>query len=83
MESVEGAGQIVAQIVDVFEADVQADDAMTVVGTSGSGVKIIGNGEAGYAGPTVSDFEEFEGVYEFLDLRLGETRLKDDGENAG
>src|SRR5246127_202523 len=70
------------QIIPVFEADVQPHNAVSVVGTSGRGMKIVGHCQARHTSPAIADLKELQLVYKALHLRLREPGLKHDGEHA-
>lgn len=75
-------GEVGLEVGSVFEADVEADDAVRIIGTMRAGREIVGDGEAGDAGPAIADFEELERIHEGVDLFFCEVFSKDDGEDA-
>src|SRR2546430_11773499 len=75
--------QIRLQVRQILQPDVQPHDAVLVVGSASAGAEVVCDGEAGYAGPAVADFEEREIVHEAVDLIFAEATLENDGEDAG
>src|SRR5215469_5969148 len=80
--SLQGLREVRLQIIPIFQPDVQAHNAVSVVGTSGRGMKIVGHCQARYPRPTVANLKQLQLVDKTLHLGLGETGLEHDGEHA-
>src|SRR5215831_19441944 len=71
------------EIRGVFEADAETDDSVAVIGAVRAMSEIEGHGEAGDAGPTKANLEQFERVDKRVNTLLGELFFENEGEHAG
>src|SRR6202162_2492631 len=72
--------RVCAEILYIFQANVEAHDAMAVIWTVFCGVEIVSDRQAGYARPAISDLEQLQGIHKKQNLLLAKFALEDDGE---
>src|SRR5580700_3504172 len=70
--------QVCAEVFDIFQADVEAHDAMAVVWAVFRGVEVVSDCQTGHARPAISDLEQLEGVHKMQNLLFGKFALEDD-----
>jgi hypothetical protein len=81
-QPIECATEILLQIAYILQSNIQPHDAVPIIRTSGRGMKIVRNRQASYPGPAIPDLKKLQLVYEFLNLRFAEPRLKCDRKHA-
>src|SRR6202035_3049116 len=74
--------QVCAEILYIFQANVEAHDAMAVIRTIFRRVEIVSDRQTGYARPAISNLEQLEGIHKMQNLLLAKFALEDDGEKT-